>query len=507
MWPPTLDQITFDLMCRDSRDYALSHGLVMRNDSEPNDNIVFQMPITLFPSPFPRRLYDCARAIQPHVNTLMQRIATDLEFMRTSLEGVMKVDDFTRKIFEINETVEREGRAQPIIGCISRSDYMLHATKCEYDVDGQVPKCRIGLRQVEVNAIAASLASSSMNIAQMHQYLMRKYQLIDVPQLESRFPANDGSRLVANGLIKAWDLYAKASAIILVVTENRSMNFSDQRIIEQLVHMQRPDIAMTRCRFTDLLDCISLGPNRELLFHKRTEVAVVYYRHCYDPSDYNFDGAWDMRLQLERSRAIKYPSSNFHLSGVKKFQQILNDQMQLERFLDADAALLLSRVFCRLWPLGFDDEGNAAYEMAMKHSKQNLVLKPQREGGGHNIYGEAIKPFLHNIKQHESRNQYILMEYINSPTTNNWLLTYDNSPVLEQGDLMVAELGIYGCVLTNGSSDSAELINETGGYLVRSKRFGVNEGGVVGGYGGLSSLYLVDDELGDATLTDGYFSV
>ena len=29
---------------------------------------------------------------------------------------------------------------------------------------------------------------------------------------------------------------------------------------------------------------------------------------------------------------------------------------------------------------------------------EKYVLKPQREGGGNNVYGEDIKPFLQNIK-------------------------------------------------------------------------------------------------------------
>ncbi len=32
------------------------------------------------------------------------------------------------------------------------------------------------------------------------------------------------------------------------------------------------------------------------------------------------------------------------------------------------------------------------------NNPDKYVLKPQREGGGNNVYGEDIKPFLENIK-------------------------------------------------------------------------------------------------------------
>ena len=44
-----------------------------------------------------------------------------------------------------------------------------------------------------------------------------------------------------------------------------------------------------------------------------------------------------------------------------------------------------------------DDLGNASFEAAMKNPEK-YVLKPQREGGGNNVYGDDIKPFLESIK-------------------------------------------------------------------------------------------------------------
>ena len=48
---------------------------------------------------------------------------------------------------------------------------------------------------------------------------------------------------------------------------------------------------------------------------------------------------------------------------------------------------------------------------------EKYVLKPQREGGGNNVYGEDIKPFLEKIRHSEERNAYILMDRIHPPVT------------------------------------------------------------------------------------------
>ena len=41
-------------------------------------------------------------------------------------------------------------------------------------------------------------------------------------------------------------------------------------------------------------------------------------------------------------------------------------------------------------------EGEEGYKLAMTHY-DNFVLKPQREGGGHNFYGEDIPKHLSSM--------------------------------------------------------------------------------------------------------------
>ena len=76
-----------------------------------------------------------------------------------------------------------------------------------------------------------------------------------------------------------------------------------------------------------------------------------------------------------------------------------------------------------------DEAGNTSYTKAMV-SPDNYVLKPQREGGGNNVYGADIKPFLEDIKDSEERNAYIMMDRIKPTITTNYMVRPGAGPQL-----------------------------------------------------------------------------
>lgn len=122
-------------------------------------------------------------------------------------------------------------------------------------------------------------------------------------------------------------------------------------------------------------------------------------------------------------------------------QQVLAEPGRLERYVDAETANAMRDSFAGLYPLDGSSEGLAAYEMALT-KYEDLVMKPQREGGGHNIYGEDILAELKKLSP-EERNAYILMDLIRSPPLQN-LMIREGQKIT--GDV-VSELGIYGTYL------------------------------------------------------------
>jgi len=117
---------------------------------------------------------------------------------------------------------------------------------------------------------------------------------------------------------------------------------------------------------------------------------------------------------------------------------------------------------------------------------EKYVLKPQREGGGNNVYGDDIKPFLKSIENSEERNAFILMDRIDPPMTKNYMVRPGSEPQLVD---CISELGIFGYVI--GTKDKI-IENKQVGHMLRTKLSHVNEGGVAAGLGALDSVYLVD---------------
>lgn len=79
-----------------------------------------------------------------------------------------------------------------------------------------------------------------------------------------------------------------------------------------------------------------------------------------------------------------------------------------------------------------------------------FVLKPQREGGGNNIYNDDIRTCLNSMKNKKERTAWILMDRIYPPLQSNYLIRAAQEPISESNVSLsdvVAELGIYGVIV------------------------------------------------------------
>lgn len=62
----------------------------------------------MLPTLFPRREFEKAVRLQPILNELMHWVAHDTEFLRETLANTIKVDEFTRNLFNIYERILAE---------------------------------------------------------------------------------------------------------------------------------------------------------------------------------------------------------------------------------------------------------------------------------------------------------------------------------------------------------------------------------------------------------------
>ncbi|ETO29110.1 hypothetical protein RFI_08016 [Reticulomyxa filosa] len=140
--------------------------------------------------------------------------------------------------------------------------------------------------------------------------------------------------------------------------------------------------------------------------NKEVRASVVYFRSGYTPKDYPSDKEWIARERIELSSAIKCPSVGYHLLGCKLMQVIFAMPNVLEKYLTEDDSNLLRKCFVGLWSLDNLLVSDKEVEETLSKIKKNYndyVIKPQREGGGNNFFGEEIPKLIESLGKKEKK--------------------------------------------------------------------------------------------------------
>lgn len=454
-----------------AKDTALLHGVLMRTKDTPNSpEVVSYAPFTLFPTSVPAALFHQALAVQTQFNRLVDRVSQNHSFLEDTLASTIKVDDFTARLFNIYKQVQQEGHAQKIVVGLNRSDYML-----DHSPDG-----RTSLKQIEINTIAASFGGLASRTPDVHRHILK---VANLPDECSLVLDNNPAAGLAKGLAKAWELYGSKRAVVLFLVENVQRNIYDHRYVEN--ELWKRNIPVIRRQFEDVFRTGSLDESKRL-FVDGHEVAIVYFRNGYMPQNYTSEQSWEVRLMMERSVAVKCPDISTHLAGTKKVQQELARPGVLECFFpdEPETVSQIRATFAGLYTLDMGEEGDNTVAMALANPDQ-YVLKPQREGGGNNIYGSEICEVLEKLKNSSERTAYILMDKIQPVPVQNILLR-PGAPLKVSSCL--SELGAFGAYVRKGSE---LVLNECVGHLLRTKSSEHADGGVAAGVAVLDNPLLV----------------
>ncbi|XP_063629334.1 glutathione synthetase-like isoform X1 [Cydia splendana] len=482
--PLPLEQKTLVGVIEKAKDWALMHGVGMRDRKNFTKDAIQIAPFVLLPSPFPRTEFNKAVELQQVLNELMHKVAHNDDFLEHTLQNALQVDEFTANLYEIWVKVRKEGIAQPVSLGMLRSDIMLES-RCphtENQCAKHTPYC--SWKQVEINSIASGFGHLGPVSREIQSYILRQLGCGD---LIKNMPENKALSGLCSGIIEAYDLFGVPGSVALFVVEEVSYNICDQRFHEFEISETRPDIIIYRKTLNEIFEEASLNDKKQLMLDDKV-VAVVYYRSGYEPAQYPSQREWDARLRVEQSTAIKCPSIHYQLAGTKKVQQALAAPGALEQFLGAGAISGRVRdIFTGLYSLDFDDSGERAVEMALADAER-FVLKPQREGGGNNLYGADIREALLRMRHSRERAAYILMERILPPLVSGYVVRPGGQVPPPLTDL-VSELGIFGVII--GSKDKI-YSNRQVGHMLRTKLADANEGGVAAGLGALDSPYLLD---------------
>jgi glutathione synthase len=483
--------------------WANSKGLQV----SPQPGMFVHAPLSLTPFPLSAAEFDKARALAPLYNELVEAVASDEAWLLSVLEATLASDPFTGRLARLLcDARASGGEVQPLHLGIHRSDYMLDEPA---RADGGFAAPR--LLQIELNTIASSFGCLSARVSELHAYVCSVgpedvAAAVD-PSAVRALGAVGGGALPSNGALTALpDALAAAHAaylsqapparaaecVVLFVVQPGEANVGDQQMLE-LALWERHGVRTLRRTLAELAASATLeqavgadGAPRPRLVVGGVEVSVAYLRAGYGPNDYPTEREWEARLTLERSAAIKCPTVAYQLAGTKKVQQLLAEQGVLERFVARpDAARALRATFAGLYSLQTDAEYAHALELT-RADPDGYVLKPQREGGGNNIYGAEAAAQLAAMRAGE-REGYILMQRIR-PRPRRLALARRNEVTVGEA---VCELGVFGVYLGGGGAPPR--LNAAAGHLLRTKLLGTDEGGVAAGFAVLSSPVLIAD--------------
>ncbi|KAF9241336.1 glutathione synthase [Melanogaster broomeanus] len=496
-WPPSLTDTQLETLTYHATTYALSHGLTylpLASTQPLFPTSAIHAPLSLLPAPVPRSLFERAQRLQSVYNALYARVATDDEFLDQEMGaelGVGRADEFVCTLWKGWKEIRDEGIVQPLHLGLFRSDYLLHTGG-----GGGT----LGVKQVEFNTISSSFGPLSERAAAMHSP-------------KTSLPNNTTSGL-AEGLSEAHKAYGVQGAYILFVVQPNERNVFDQRWLEYEL-LEKHSIRVVRQTFVELSSSATLDPKTRVL---RLIIASagsqrVYFRAGYVPTDFPTEEHYKTRFTLERSRAIKCPTIPLQLAGGKKVQEVLSQPGIVEKFFTSPSELDTSNdaadlreTWMHMWALDTPNPPLPTSAPAQttdeplgttlaRTNAHSLVLKPQREGGGNNVYKDDIPAFLDTLAP-EERQAWIAMELIVPPAgVGGYLVRAGGANGGEDAGAVraetVSELGVFGWALF-GKEGIVKERGEGVGWLMRTKGVESNEGGVAAGFSVLDSVVLVD---------------
>lgn len=408
------------------------------------------VPMAFEPTVYNEDLFNSAIALMPDFNSLVDILSENLEFLDLIQKELEGTDSFMESLFKLHKESIKSSFNKKIVAGLSRNDFLVSNQK---------------LYQVELNTLSCSFMALSQCISELYQEL---YPTTKIPINHSL----EGSAELFRCIHQVYsNEYSSKDSVILVLTQENERNSWDQEHL--LNEIKLPLIKKT---FKDINGNLTMNQENGKLELEGLEISAVYFRTGYVPQDYfpNEAECWNTRALIEKSRAVKVPNVGYQLIGKKIVQQLLKDPLTFQKFTNGQFPNI-PKCFTGLWSC----KDKEAVQMAVR-CPENFVLKPQRDGGSNNLYGDDLLKALNDPNINKSA--FTLMEFIKSPTMTNSLISFSSEGVenTEINVEVVCELGIYGSFL---KLKGKNILNKGTGYLLRTKNKKSKESGIMAGFG------------------------
>jgi glutathione synthase len=299
-----MSEIPLDSLATHANSYASAHGIQVERRRDDGSSYFECAPMSLLPNAYPKQAFQQAHDVAPAFNELVDRVSRDTDFLQATLGGgVSAMDPYTGKLLKLYNQVyvddtnpSSPAKLADRLG-IHRSDYMLHRASNEDPYQ---------LKQVELNTIAASFAGLSCRVASLHQYLTSRFatetdnylkanqRIVSISETTPLgVPKNPALEQIPLAIKIAFDRYAQRfvnndtqKLVVLFVVQEGETNTVDQRLLEFAL-WETHGVPVTRMSLTKLHSELQTSDDGAMtLKSTHQEVAVVYFRAGYAPTDY-----------------------------------------------------------------------------------------------------------------------------------------------------------------------------------------------------------------------------
>lgn len=446
--------------------FVMSEGVLMASqkklaDSDELVEFCDHVPFSCFPKKISKQELTSLLEIQKRWNVLLNAMGRDFDWITTHLKDMIEREDFVRRLYNISKKCKSYPHTQKKFFAILRNDFMYQSLQNRW-------------LQVEYNVIAITFMPFSDKIQRIHKQIAENYF-----EEQADYHLSENFALLEEGLLAAYNAYGNPKAIVLIIVLPKfETNIFEQRAIEKRLFDH--GIHCIRASFEDVWKNHKFDESTGTLTVFGQEVGLVYMRAGYQPDHYVSEEDWKAREVIEMSRALKCPTVDYQLINFKIFQVYLARDEVLARFVPKmEEREQIQENFAKFWEL--EDAKEIPKILALVEEDPSLyVLKPQREGGANNYFGQDIIDKFKTLS-HEDLSTYILMEKIDSSPHIGFMVKNKNMVVSP----CTSEFGVYGYIL---SDPEGMVKSNVGGTLVRTKPTSHSEGGITAGFGVLDSF-------------------
>ena len=422
-----------------------------------NEVGVKHIPISLYPSPIPRNLFEKIFFYQIAFNKIYNKLSNDQPFIEKILEPIASKDNYIQKLLEISKKTINFDKKQKIKLSLFRNDYILDKNQKF-----------LFLKEYITNTKPFEFSYSN-NLLQFFNYYSKKYKNIFSRYKEkyAEIPQEKGNTIekICEAILEGIKLAfpkEKTTEIIFIVNKNKSKYDFDLEYLRNELY-DKHEIKSIKLTLNEVNTKITKDEESNLILDGN-KISLVYFT-SEEKDDYQDDDSWKAREFLELSTAIKVPDINTFLITYKVFQYFLSKPDIIMHYNYNELILNdLLRFFGGIYyiPDKSAEERKEIFEK-IKSEEDKYILKSFIDNKN-----EDLKSVINNIGEGEPNDELIkgIITDKYDPPEHESLIIKDDAFEVQK---VFSEYSIYGIILMN---DNNLIINKSVSFLVKT---GINK--------------------------------